>query len=255
LLLKINDAELAATLQRAAARRELALGREQRLRLLLRGGGSNQQDYDTALSELNVQEAEVRLIEAQLAKTEIRAPFDGIVGLRFVSEGSYVSPATRIATLQNLERMKLDFTVPEKHLARIGLGRTVLFTVAGGPQHFTGEIYAVEPRVDVATRTALLRAVCRNPDARLLPGAFASVEFTLAEVPDALLVPPVAVVPGLTEKNVFVAQGGQAVRRAVEIGVRTATTVQILAGLQPDDVVITSGIQSLRPGLPVEVMP
>jgi membrane fusion protein (multidrug efflux system) len=81
------------------------------------------------------------------------------------------------------------------------------------------------------------------------------VEFTLAEVPDALLVPPVAVVPGLTEKNVFVAQGGQAVRRAVEIGVRTATTVQILAGLQPDDVVITSGIQSLRPGLPVEVMP
>lgn len=255
LLLKINDAELAAALQRAVARRDLARGREQRLRQLLRNGGVNQQEYDTVLGELNVQEAEVRLIEAQLAKTEIRAPFDGIVGLRFVSEGSYVSPATRIATLQNLAHMKLDFSLPEKHLARIGLGLSVLFKVAGCEQPFTGEVYAIEPRVDVATRTALLRAVCRNPDARLLPGAFASVEFALAEVPDALLVPPVAVVPGLTEKNVFVARDGHAVRRAVEIGARTATNVHILAGLQPDDVVITSGIQSLRPGLAVEVMP
>ncbi len=251
LLLKLNDAELRATLQRAAYRRELAEIKERRLAKLIETKSVNQQDYDVALSELSVQRAEVALVEAQLAKLEIRAPFDGIVGLRFVSEGALVNATTRVATLQRLDHLKIDFSVPEKYAGRIRIGSPIVFSVAGGDQKARGEIYAFDPRIDVTTRTVLIRALCPNPDGRLLPGAFANVEVVVAEVHEAILVPSVAVIPGLSEKNVFVVAGGKAERRAVETGMRTETMVQILSGLKAGDVLITSGLQQLRAGLPV----
>lgn len=252
LLLKLNDAELRATLQRAAYRRELAEIKERRLAKLLETRSVNQQDYDVALSELSVQRAEVALVEAQLAKLEIRAPFDGIVGLRFVSEGAFVNATTRVATLQRLDNLKIDFSVPEKYAGRIRAGSPIAFTVAGGEQKWRGEIYAFDPRIDVTTRTVLIRALCPNPEARLLPGAFANVEVVLDQVKDAIVVPAVAVVPGLSEKNVFVISDGKAVRRAVETGLRTESVVHILSGLQPGEIVITSGLQQMRAGLPVQ---
>jgi membrane fusion protein (multidrug efflux system) len=251
LLLKLNDAELRATLQRAAYRRELAEIKERRLAKLIETKSVNQQDYDVALSELSVQRAEVALVEAQLAKLEIRAPFDGVVGLRFVSEGALVNATTRIATLQRLDHLKIDFSVPEKYAGRIRLGSPIVFSVAGGDQKARGEIYAFDPRIDVTTRTVLIRALCPNPDGRLLPGAFANVEVVVAEVQEAILVPSVAVIPGLSEKNVFVVTDGKAERRAVETGMRTESMVQILSGLKTGDVLITSGLQQLRAGLPV----
>jgi membrane fusion protein (multidrug efflux system) len=251
LLMKLNDAELRATLQRAAYKRELAEIRERRLAKLLETKSVNQQDYDVALSEVSVQRAEVALVEAQIAKLEIRAPFDGVVGLRFVSEGAFVNATTRIATLQRLDHLKIDFSVPEKYAGRIRIGAPVAFTVAGGEHKARGEIYAFDPRIDVMTRTVLIRALCPNPDGRLLPGAFANVEVVLDEVKDAIVVPAVAVVPGLTDKNVFVVRDGKAERRSVETGLRTETVVHILSGLQPGDVVITSGLQQLRAGSPV----
>jgi membrane fusion protein, multidrug efflux system len=254
LLLRLNDAELRATLQRAAYRRELAEIRERRLARLIETKSVNQQDYDVALSELSVQRSEVALVEAQLAKLEIRAPFDGVVGLRFVSEGAFVNATTRVATLQRLDNLKIDFSVPEKYAGRIRIGSPITFTVAGGDQQAKGEIYAYDPRIDVTTRTLLIRALCPNPELRLLPGAFANVEIVLDQLNDALLVPAVAVVPGLSEKNVFVIDDGKAVRRAVEIGMRTESMVQILSGLKAGDTVITSGLQQMRSGLPVRAM-
>ena len=251
LLIKLNDAELRATLQRAAYRRELAEIKERRLAKLLETKSVNQQDYDIALTELSVQRSEVALVEAQLAKLEIRAPFDGVVGLRFVSEGAFVNATTRVATLQRLDNLKIDFSVPEKYAGRIRLGAPITFTVAGGELKARGEIYAFDPRIDVLTRTVLIRALCPNPELRLLPGAFANVEVVLDQVNDALLVPAVAVVPGLSEKNVFVIDDGKAVRRTVETGIRTESMVQILSGLKAGDVVITSGLQQMRAGLPV----
>jgi membrane fusion protein (multidrug efflux system) len=125
----------------------------------------------------------------------------------------------------------------------------VTFSVAGGEHRFTGEIYAQDPRIDAATRTVLVRAWCENPGARLLPGASASVELTLTELPSAILVPSVAVIPGLNELNVFVVgKDGKAQRRAVEAGTRLESTVHILSGLEKGDVVITSGLQQMRPG-------
>ena len=118
---------------------------------------------------------------------------------------------------------------------------------------FTGEVYAFDPRIDTTTRTVLIRALCPNPNARLLPGAFAHVELTLDQVKNAMLIPALAVVPGLTDKNVFVIEDGKAAQRAVETGTRLESTIHILSGLRPGDVVITSGLQQIRPGQAVVV--
>ncbi len=251
LLVKINDADLQASLERSVARRSLAELRERRVELLLRDRGTNQQEYDSALSELNVARAEVELIEAQIARTEIRAPFDGVVGLRAVSLGAYVSPTTRIATLQKLENIKVDFAVPEKYAQRVATGAPIQFIVAGEAASFAGTVYAIEPRVDVSTRTLQLRAVCANTDLRLRPGTFAQVRFTLGQVEDAILVPAEAVIPGLSDKTVFVLNDGRAARRVVRTGTRTERAVQILEGLRPGETIIVSGLQQVRHGMPV----
>lgn len=255
LLVKLNDADLRASLDRYRYGRQLAEARERRYAALLAQKMVTQQDYDTTLSELNVQNANVDLYQAQIEKTEIRAPFDGVVGLRYVSTGSYVNAATRIATLQRLDKLKVDFAIPEKYSGRVRAGAPVKFNVAGGLRGFTGRIYAIDPRIDSGTRTLLLRAVCDNADGTLLPGAFANVTLALEEISDALLVPSEAVIPGLDDKNVFVIRAGVAERRVVETGARTASLVHILSGLEPGDLVITSGLQNLRQGQKVAALP
>ena len=254
LLVRLNDADLIATAARAKYRKELAVLREKRIAQLLKQGVARQEEYDTALNELNIQDAEIELTEAQIAKTEIRAPFDGVVGLRYVSEGSFVNAATRIATLQRLDRLKVDFAIPEKYAGRVRVGAPIVFTVAGGERNFSGQIYAFDPRIDTATRTLVIRAVCPNPDGRLLPGAFASVQVILGQLKEAVLIPAVAVVPGLNEKNVFVVKDGKAERRAVETGTRLESTVHILSGLAAGETVITSGLQQLRAGQSVSII-
>jgi membrane fusion protein (multidrug efflux system) len=249
LLVKLNDADLRATLSRAQYRKQLAVLREKRIAQLLKSGVARQEEYDTALAELNVQDADIALTRAQIAKTEIRAPFDGIVGLRYVSDGAFITAATRVATLQRLDRLKIDFSLPEKYAGRIQPKSPLTFSVAGGDRRFKGEIYAQDPRIDAATRTVVVRAWCENPGARLLPGASASVELVLAELGQAILVPSIAVIPGLNEFNVYVVgDDHKAQRRAVEAGTRLESTVHILAGLEEGDVVITSGLQQMRPG-------
>jgi membrane fusion protein, multidrug efflux system len=252
LLVKLNDADLKANLDRYTYTKELAVLRERRYATLLQQKVVTQNDYDTALNDVQVQQALIDLYQAQIVKTEIRAPFDGVVGLRYVSVGAYINvsgnTSTRIATLQRLDKLKIDFAVPEKYAGRIQLGSAVTFSVAGGEKKFAGQIYAIDPRIDSGTRTLLLRAVCPNSDGRLLPGAFANVLVTMEELPNALLVPSEAVIPGLDEKNVFVIEDGKAQRRVVETGSRTATMVHVLAGLKVGDVVITSGLQQMRHG-------
>jgi membrane fusion protein, multidrug efflux system len=247
LLVKLNDAPLRATLARATQKKELAQAQERRLATLVAQKLVPQYDYDAVRSEVRVQEAEIALTQAQIAETEIRAPFDGVVGLRFVSMGAYVNTNTRIATLQQLDRLKIDFSVPEKYAAQIKPGTPVTFRTADGLQH-KGEIYAVDPRIDSSTRTVLGRAICRNDRGRLLPGAFASVEIALARIDDAMLIPAQALIPGLDDRSVFVLQNGKAQRRSIQTGTRNASTVHVLAGLAIGDEVITSGLVQLRAG-------
>lgn len=255
LLAVINDAELRASLQRAVYRRELAELKTRRINSLIDKGGVPQQEYDIAASELSVLGAEVELIQAQLARTEVRAPFAGVVGLRNVSEGAQVSTATRLTTLQKVTSMKLDFTVPEKYAAVLTPGRTVSFSVAGSDRIYSAEIYAVEPRLDEITRTRLIRARAPNPDQTLLPGAFARVEVPLGHWENALMVPTTAVAAEAGEKAVFVVEKGKASRRVVQTGLRLAESVLITSGLQAGDEVIVTGVQLVRPGASIDTSP
>jgi membrane fusion protein, multidrug efflux system len=254
LLLKLNDSDLRANLDRYNYSKKLAEVRFRRYSQLLAQKMVSQDDYDSVLSEMNVQQSFIDLYKAQIEKTEIRAPFNGVVGLRYVSVGAFVSATTRIATLQRLNELKIDFAVPEKYMGRIKVGTNITFTVAGGLQKYVGRISALDPRIDSGTRTLLVRAICPNTDGRLLPGAFTNVAIPLDQIADAFLIPAEAVVAGLDEKNVFVIKDGLAERRAVATGSRTATQVHIVSGLRAGDKVITSGLQNMRAKQPVEAL-
>lgn len=253
LLVKLDDDELRAQLERARHRVELAGVQAERQRELLAAQGTTRQNYDAAVSEQRVLQAEVELIRAQLAKTEIRAPFAGVIGLRYVSIGSFVDPSTRIATLQNLEELKVDFAVAERHMSRLAPGASVEIALAGRSEPLAGRLYAVEPQIDPATRTIQLRARAKNPGG-IMPGAFATVRLALRAIPDALLVPANALVPGLNEQSLFVLEDGRARSRNVQTGLRLAREVQITSGLEPGAIVITSGQLQLQSGVAVRAV-
>ncbi len=246
LLLAIDDTEIRAQQARVVHQLELAEQREKRQRELLEQGVISQQDYDSVYSELQVLQAEQQLWEARQVKTQIRAPFAGVIGLRYVSAGSYLTPQTLIATLQALDMVKIDFSVPEKYTSAVVPGREIAFRVKSKDQPFRGVITAIEPNVDSGTRSLTLRARCANPDHLLWPGAFADVELVVRRIEGALSVPSIAVIPELGGKKVFVVQNGVARERQVETGIRTADRVQILRGLAAGDEVIISGLQRLR---------
>jgi membrane fusion protein (multidrug efflux system) len=251
LLLQMDDSELQAQQARAEQRRKLAAVREERLRSLKEQGFSNLQDYDTAVTELAVQSAEIDLIKTQIAKSILRSPFDGVVGLRYVSEGAYITPSTRIARLQAVDEVKIDFSLPEKYGGRIRPGDVVEFSVAGVPERSEAKVYALEPQIDETTRTLLVRARAANPGGRFRPGAFARVTWRAAELQEALLVPAVALVPESDEPQVYVIEAGKAVARKVELGGRYGGRIQVVAGLQGGEAVVVAGVQQLRAGMAV----
>ena len=240
LLLKIDDSELHAERQRALYRVELAERAEARQQQLLDDGVISSETYDVALGELNVLRASLQLIEAQLLKTEIRAPFGGVIGLRWVSPGSYLSSQTRIASLHDLDPVKLDFSVPERYASLMKIGNEISFSIEGSDRSFVGKIYAIEPSVDAATRSLRMRARCPNGDGELLPGIFANVDLALRSTSNALTVPAIAVIPELGGKKVYVYSDGEAQPRPVTTGIRDEREVQITDGLVEGDLVSSS---------------
>lgn len=253
LLLKINDSELQAQFTRAKYRLDLATERESRQKKLLEKGGISQEDYDATLNEVNVLKSEAALIEAQIEKTEIRAPFDGRVGLKYVSEGSYISPSTRIASLQDINPVKIDFSVPERYVNTVEVGDIVTFTVQGTDETFQGDIYAIEPKINSDTRTLQIRAKSDNQKELLVPGAFADLELILNTINDALMLPTMALVPELEGQKVFLYQQGSVAEQRVQTGIRTEQKVQVTEGLQPGDTVLTTGLLQVRTGMAVEM--
>lgn len=253
LLLKINDDELLAQRERTQFRLKLAEQQVARQEALLEKGGVSREEYDQTLNELNVLRAELNLNEAQLAKTEVRAPFDGLLGLRHVSEGAFLSPQTPIATLQDISPIKIDFSLPEKYVGIVRLGSPIRFRVSGNDQSHSGQVYAIEPRIEENTRTLQIRATSPNRDGSLFPGAFAEVELVLNEYEDALAVPAIALVSELRGRKVFVLSNGIVEERIVDTGIRTDSTVQVLNGVALGDTVLTTGLQLVRPGMPVRV--
>ncbi len=253
MLLKVNDVEPQAQLRRAQYRLAIAEQEAERQRQLFEKNLTSQENYNNAVNELNIVKADVQLIQAQIGKTEIRAPFDGVIGLRYVSEGSYITPTARISTLQDNHPAKIDFTIPEKYAGSIRIGDPIEFTVQGVSRKFAGRIYAVEAKIDPTTRTLRLRGLSPNPDGALIPGAFANVEIVLKEK-ETLTISSFALIPELKGHRVFLFKNGKAESQSVEIGSRTDERVEIMQGVQVGDTLITSGILQLRPGMAVRLM-
>lgn len=254
LLIKINDLDLQAQLRRAESKVKLSEEKEFRQRQLRDGNLISQEEYDNTLGELNVNKADYDLIKAQIDKTEIRAPFSGVVGLRSVSEGSYVTTSTVMAKLQNLSSIKVDFSIPERYSTSVKAGDNLDFKISGNNTHFNAKIYAIEPKIDPGTRTLKIRAICGAYYSELIPGAFANVELSLNQISDAILVPTVSIVPELKGQRVYLYKNGIVVPQNVEIGIREETRVQIVSGLNAGDTVITSGILQIRPKSKVKIL-
>jgi membrane fusion protein (multidrug efflux system) len=253
LLVQINDAELQAERTRLEHELALASDRAERQKRLLSEGGVSQEEYDATVNRVEVLKAELQLVEARIEKTKVRAPFSGVVGLRAVSEGAYVTPQTQITTLKRVNPVKVDFSVAEQYASRIQPGQAISFRVRGIDRSLRGRVYATDAQVAPSTRTLQVRARADNPDRVLRPGMFADVTVALGTTDSTLVVPAFAVVPTLDGQRVFVAEDGTAQPRNVTIGIRTDSTVQVTDGLTIRDTVITSGIQDLRAGLPVRV--
>ncbi|GAA4451674.1 efflux RND transporter periplasmic adaptor subunit [Nibrella saemangeumensis] len=252
-LLRINDADLQAQLQKLNFNKKLAEDNESRQKRLLEKEAISRQEYEISQTNLNSILADIENLKAQIAKTVLRAPFNGTIGLRYISNGSYISPSSRIATLTNTNPAKLDFSIPAKYASVVRKGNRIQFTVEGSGDQRTGTVYAVEPKVDPNTRTMLLRAVSPNSDRTLVPGAFARIELVLNSRGNAIVVPTEAVVPEVTGQKVFVVRNHKVESVPVEIGTRTDRNVEIRKGLQQGDSLITSGIQMVKPGSEVAI--
>lgn len=253
LLFRVNDSEMRAQLAKSASAEKLAAENERRAQLLLEKEAISQEEYDFSKAELQSAKAEKQLISAQLAKATVRAPFTGRVGLRYISEGSYVTPATPIATLVNIDKLKITFSVPEKYSSSIQIGNEISFTTSSSKEAQEASIYAIEPQVDLATRTLKMRAVVENPEGKLIPGTFANIFFPLATQTDALMVPAKALIPIQNGKKIFVARGQVAKEIEVLTGSRTKDKVQVLDGLKAGDTILTSGVMVLKEGSPVQI--
>lgn len=253
-LIKIFDDDLQAQLKKLEYSKKLAEENEYRQKKLLEKEAISQREYDISLTSVNTIQADIENIKAQLSKTVLQAPFDGTIGLRYISEGSYLSPATRIATLINTNPVKLDFSVPAKYASVIRKGSRIQFTIEDGEKKYEGTVYAIDPKIDPQTRTLQLRATSPNPTRTLIPGAFAKVELILSSKGNAIVVPTEAVIPELSGHKVFVVQNGKASPRKVVVGMRGNREIEISSGLAPGDSLITSGILQVKPDGEVEVI-
>ena len=252
-LLKVNDIELRAQRAEMSTKQGLASENERRAKLLLEKQAISQEEYDIARADFKSAQAQTQLINAQITKTSVRAPFSGKIGLRSISPGTYVTPENLIAKLVNSQQLKITFSIPEKYASQMNVNSSITFKVAGSNEKYTAKIYALEPEVSVDTRTLQVRALAQNKNGKLLPGTFANVELPLATINDALIVPTEAIVPVQNGKKVFISSNGKAKEVMVETATRTAKDILILSGLKAGDTVLTTGVMSLKKDAPVKV--
>lgn len=251
LLAKINDAPLQAELLKLKSQLQLAKEREERQRQLLERDAVSVEYYNQVQTEVLSLSADIQLVQARIAETELRAPFDGMIGLRNVSEGAFATPSVQIATLAKVSTLRIDFSIPERHESQVQPGMKVFFTVDGTNKIYEATVYALDSKVDLNTRTLSVRAKYQNTRQDLLPGRFASITLQLADLNRAIAIPTQAILPELGEEKVFLYRSGKAESHVVTTGLRTDTQVQILAGVAVGDTVITSGILQLRDGISV----
>ena len=249
LLAKINDRPLQAQLKKLQAQLKLAEDRVFRQNALLVKDAVSKEAYEQVKTDLASLNADIDLIKANIQQTELRAPFDGIIGLRQVSVGSYASPTTIVAKLTKISPLKINFSVPERYAKEIKKGTRLTFSLDGYLKDFDATVYATESKVDPASRTLSVRALYPNTGTKLLPGRFASIKIKMHEIPNAIAIPSEAIVPEMGKSKVYLYKNGKSMPVEVKTGLRTDTQVQIINGLHVGDTIITSGTLQLRTGL------
>lgn len=252
-LIQLYDGELRAQIQKLKAQRQLQSNTQNRQKELLTIGGISKQDYETTQTQIQSIDADIAVIEAQLRATRIVAPFDGTIGIRNISVGAVVSPATLIATLQQTHHLKIDFTIPEQYRKYINTGTEVLFSVGSVTDTLKGTISAIDPGAEANTRTVRVRVMIPNTDGKLVAGSFAQVIVPLDRSNNAILIPSQAIIPTTRDKKVAIVKDGKATLVTVELGERTNDKAEVLKGLNTGDTVIVTGLMQVKPGMDVTV--
>jgi membrane fusion protein, multidrug efflux system len=252
-LIKLYNADLGAQVQKLKAQRQLQVKIQERQKQLLDIGGISKQDYETTQTQVAAIDADIAFAQAQMRATRVVAPFDGTIGIRTISVGAVVTPATTITTLQQTHPLKMDFTIPDHYFKLLSVGKEVLFSVTGNNDTLIGKISAIDPGADAATRTVKVRAIVPNPDNKLVAGSFAQVYLPLHSDDNAILIPSQAVIPTTREKKVGVVKNGKAELVTVKLGTRTSDKVEVLQGINVGDTVIITGLMQIKPGMDVKI--
>lgn len=248
LLVKIFDDDLQANLRKLQNNLAIQEKIVQRQTELLKVNGISQTDFDQASLTLNSLKSEIDVVKAQIRKTEVLAPFDGVIGLKKISPGAMVSAGTALATIRQQNKLKLDFSIPEKYGAMISPGLNINFKVQGDTTTYFATVLATEQGIETATRNLKVRSVVQNNSNSLIPGAYANVKLELGQNNNALLIPTNAIIPMERTKSVIIARKGKAHFVQVQTGTRTAEAIEILSGVEQGDTIITSGILFLKEG-------
>jgi membrane fusion protein, multidrug efflux system len=251
LLAKINDRPLQAQLEKLEAQLKMSQAKEFRQRSLLDKDAISQESYDQVQTDVQSIRADINLIKARISETELRAPFDGLIGLRYLSEGSYTTSSTKIAKLIKISPLKIEFSISEKYASEIEIGYPITFKIVGNDKIYNASVYAVDPKIDIDMRTITLRALYPNRDEELKSGRYAQITLQLSKVENAIAIPTEALIPEMEGEKVFIYNRGKAKSVKVTTGLRTESKIQIMEGLKFGDTLITSGIMQLRQNLPV----
>ena len=247
LLAKIYDGDLQAQLKKLNVQVAVAEQTVKRMGELLKIGGVSQQEYDLSALQVNTIRADMEIVRTSISRTEVRAPYGGTLGLKNISPGAYITPATTITTIRQNSQLKLTFNLPEKFTSNMKPGQVVEFTVEGNPKKYTAKIVAAESGLEENTRSQNIRALVTNNDGKLLPGVFAKVVTDFNADPNGLMIPTQAILPQARGKKVIIYQNGIAKFTDVVTGVRDSSFIQITSGLKAGDTIITTGLMSLKP--------
>lgn len=247
LLVKLNDADLQAQKKKILVQLQVAKQNEERSAQLLKIQGISKQDYEAMVLQVSTANADLSVVQTQIEKTNIRAPFNGKLGLRMVSVGAYVSPTSVISTISQPNQLKIDFTVPERYINQISYGKFVNFKVDGSDRTYAAKVIATESNITQDTRTLQVRGTVQGTTQGLVPGNFAKVTLEFKPDPNAIVIPSQAIIPQARGKKVYLYNGGKAKFVDVTTGIRDSANVQITKGLKVGDTVLITGLLALKP--------
>ena len=254
-LARLFDVDLQAQLHKLQVQLQLARKTEDRQVQLLKIGGISQADYDLSVLSINSIMADMSVLQANISKTIIRAPFNGRIGFKNISIGAFITPTTVITTIRAVNQLKLEFSVPEKYGSKVSTGQYISFSIEGVPKKYAAKVIATESTISQDSRSLKVRALVDHVDKFLTAGSFAKVTFNLGDNNQAIMIPSQAIIPGARDKKVVVDRGGTAQFQIVKTGTRDSANIQVTEGLVVGDTIVISGLLTLKPGAKIQLIP